>query len=154
MQKNATRNMSAKHNLFFCFVLFPSFSRIRFADAKYLGEPSLAQCPQQRTQAPTDLQEKHEMFIVPDLRGRIVQKAVMTMKYLTFWTRMCKMPYHLPSEEQNTESSNQQPISKVGVGEGRSTTQVQFIWSWWPNLKFFSSYDQLTVRFYVKKTSI
>lgn len=43
-------------------------------------------------------------------------------------------------------------LMEIGLGEGRKTREVEFIW--WPSLYSYSSYGKLTVRFYVKKTSI
>ena len=43
-------------------------------------------------------------------------------------------------------------IMEIGLGEGRKTREVEFIW--WPSLYSYSSYGKLTIRFFVKKTSI
>ena len=43
-------------------------------------------------------------------------------------------------------------VMDIGLGEGRKTREVEFIW--WPSLYSCSSYGKLMLRFYVKKTSI
>lgn len=40
----------------------------------------------------------------------------------------------------------------ISLGEGRSTREVELIW--WPSLYSSSPYGKLTLRFFVKKTSI
>ena len=43
-------------------------------------------------------------------------------------------------------------IIEIGIGEGRCTREVELIW--WPGLYSFSQYGKLTVRFFVRKTSM
>ena len=40
----------------------------------------------------------------------------------------------------------------IGIGEGRSTREVELIW--WPSLYASSPYGKFTLRFFVRKTSI
>lgn len=74
---------------------------------------------------------------VPDISDMDVEDA------LAFAKRRAKQPVARPTSRS---------VLEIGLGEGRTTREVEFIW--WPNLYSFSSYGKLTVRFYVKKTSI
>lgn len=43
-------------------------------------------------------------------------------------------------------------LIEIGMGEGRCTREVEFIW--WPYLYSHSRYGKLTIRFFIRKTSI
>ena len=43
-------------------------------------------------------------------------------------------------------------LIEIGIGEGRRTREVEFIW--WPSLYSHSQYGKLTIRFFIRKTSI
>lgn len=43
-------------------------------------------------------------------------------------------------------------IIEIGIGEGRCSREVELIW--WPGLDSSSQYGKLTVRFFVRKTSL
>ena len=43
-------------------------------------------------------------------------------------------------------------VIEIGIGEGRCSREVELIW--WPGLYSSSQYGKLTVRFFVRKTSL
>ena len=43
-------------------------------------------------------------------------------------------------------------VIEISMGEGRCTREVELIW--WPGLYSYSRYGKLTVRFFVRKTSV
>ena len=53
---------------------------------------------------------------------------------------------------RQTSRPTSRSVMDIGLGEGRKTREVEFIW--WPSLYSHSSYGRFTVRFYIKKTSI
>ena len=58
--------------------------------------------------------------------------------------------------KQRSRNAAARPTSRsrieVSMGEGRCTREVELIW--WPGLYSYSSYGKLTVRFFVRKTSV
>ena len=58
--------------------------------------------------------------------------------------------------KQRSRNTAARPTSRslieVSMGAGRCSREVEFIW--WPGLYSYSSYGKLTVRFFVRKTSV
>ena len=74
---------------------------------------------------------------VPDISNMEVEEA------LEFAKARAKKPIPRPTSRSSME---------ISTGKGRSTREVELIW--WPSLYSRSLYGKLTLRFYVKKTSI
>ena len=58
--------------------------------------------------------------------------------------------------KQRARNAGARPTSlsviEISTGEGRCTREVELIW--WPGLYSFSRYGKLTIRFFVRKTSL
>ena len=74
---------------------------------------------------------------VPDISNMEAEEA------LEFAKARAKKPIPRPTSRSSME---------ISTGKGRSTREVELIW--WPSLYSRSLYGKLTLRFYVKKTSI
>lgn len=72
-----------------------------------------------------------------------------TMKYPTVDDALA---FAKQRARQQATRPTSRSIMEVGLGEGRKTREVELIW--WPRLYSHSYYGKLTVRFYVRKTSI
>lgn len=56
------------------------------------------------------------------------------------------------ARHHTTAKPTSRSVIEIGIGEGRCTREVELIW--WPDLYSFSQYGKLTVRFFVRKTSM
>ena len=75
---------------------------------------------------------------VPDLSEMDAEEALA----------MAKKRARKPTAARPTSRS----VIEIGHGEGRCTREVEFIW--WPSLYSHSPYGKLTIRFFIRKTSI